>query len=120
MARKPAPESHPALSEVTWELLLSLAGGERHGYSILLDVEERTEGRLQLLPGSLYRALHRLEDQGWVEEVDDAVAADQDARRRVCRLTRRGRAVAEAEARRLAAALRAARERGLVPGAEGH
>ena len=83
------PGSRPA-GEVAWELLLSLSAGERHGYAILLDVQERTGGRLRLLPGSLYRALHRLLADGWVEVVPEAPAAREDSRRTVYRLTSLG------------------------------
>jgi DNA-binding PadR family transcriptional regulator len=110
----PAPSHLAPLSEVAWELLLSLSAGERHGYAILLDVEERTGGRLRLLPGSLYRALHRLLADGWVEVVPDAAATREDSRRTVYRLTGLGRQVATLEAARLAGSLRTARQRGLL------
>ena len=110
------PERLLPLSEVAWEVLLALASGDRHGYAILLDVERRTEGRLVLLPGTLYRALHRMREQGLVDEVADAPTAAEDPRRRVFRLTPLGRRTAMAEARRLAGGVRAARELGLLPG----
>lgn len=112
---RPAPESFLPLSEVAWEVLLSLSAEPRHGYAVLVDVERRTGGRLRLLPGSLYRTLHRLQRQGLVEEVPDAPAAEEDPRRRVFCLTAPGRRVAAAEARRLAATLEAARASGLLP-----
>lgn len=109
---EPDPESFLPLSEVAWEILLALSGEERHGYAILLEVERRTGGRLQLLPGSLYRALHRMREQRLLEEAD---AADpEDPRRRVFRLTELGRSTARAEARRLADAARAAGAAGLL------
>ncbi|MBL8113289.1 MAG: helix-turn-helix transcriptional regulator [Acidobacteria bacterium] len=109
---EPPVESLLPLTPVVLELLLSLADGERHGYAILLDVEERTGGRLRLLPGSLYRALHRLREQGLVEESD---ARATDERRQIFRLTPRGRAVAVAEARRLEDTVATARARRLLP-----
>jgi DNA-binding PadR family transcriptional regulator len=108
------PASFLPLSEVAWEILLALAGEERHGYAILLEVERRTRGRLQLLPGSLYRALHRMREQGLLEESDAPDA--EDPRRRVFRLTELGRRTASAEARRLAEAARAAGAAGLLAG----
>ena len=113
--RPPDPESLLPLSEVGWEVLLALAAEDRHGYGILLDVERRTNGRLVLLPGTLYRALHRMREQGLVDEVDDARPTAEDPRRRVFRLTALGRRVAMAEARRLASGVRAARAAGLLP-----
>lgn len=109
-----APESFLPLSEVAFEVLLALADRERHGYAVILDVEERTAGRLRLLPGSLYRALHRLREDALVEEVVDHPDASDDPRRRVHRLTPLGRRVAAAEARRLAVEVQAARVRGLL------
>jgi DNA-binding PadR family transcriptional regulator len=115
-ARRPAPaDFFLPLTEVVWEVLLALAEGERHGYAILVDVERRTGGRLDLLPGSLYRALHRLRQDRLVEEVEGREEAAGDARRRVYRLTGLGRRVAAAEARRLAGKVAEARLRGLLP-----
>ena len=109
---RPDPASFLPLSEVAWEILLALSGEARHGYAILLEVERRTGGRPQLLPGSLYRALHRMREQGLLEEGEPGDAAD--ARRRVFRLTELGRSTARAEARRLAEAAGAAGAAGLL------
>jgi DNA-binding PadR family transcriptional regulator len=110
----PRPESLLPLSEVVWEVLLALAAEDRHGYAILLDVERRTDGRLALLPGTLYRALHRLQAEGLVAEASASPPAG-DSRRRVFRLTALGRRTAMAEARRLAAGVSTARALGLLP-----
>jgi DNA-binding PadR family transcriptional regulator len=109
------PTTVSPLSEIVWEILLALAGGDQHGYAILLDVEQRTG--VALLPGSLYRALHRLEDDRWIEESAGAPAAGADARRRVFRLTELGRRAATAEAHRRADAVAVARRRGLLASA---
>jgi len=111
--RPPAPEEFLPLSEIAWEILLTLVDEDRHGYAILLEVERRTAGRLELLPGSLYRAIHRFRKQGLVEERPGARSADP--RRRVHRLTPLGRRVLAAEAARLAAKVRSARGSGLLP-----
>ena len=108
-------ETSLPLSEVAWEVLLALAGEDRHGYAILLDVERRTGGRLVLLPGTLYRALHRMREQGLVDEVPDSPSCAEDPRRRVFHLTDLGRRTAAAEARRLSSAVAAARQLGLLP-----
>ena len=113
LRRLPPDEPAAPLSEVVWEVLLALADEDRHGYAVLLEVERRTGGDLRLLPGSLYRALNRLHRDGLVEEVADRTS--DDPRRRVYRLTPRGRGVAADEARRLAAKVDAARRRGLLP-----
>src|SRR4051812_22090343 len=95
-----------------FHILLSLVGGPRHGYGIMQDVEELTSGELRIGPGTLYTAIKRLVAAGLLEEC----GADA-ARRRCYRLTRKGRGVAREETEALAALVRAARERGLLPSA---
>jgi DNA-binding PadR family transcriptional regulator len=109
MARPvPGPESFLPLTPVVFEILVSLAAADRHGYSILADVRSRTGQSLR--PGSLYRALNRLLDDGLIEELDERPdAALDDERRRYYALTPLGRQVAAAEAARLDAQVRAAR-----------
>lgn len=90
------------LRPVEFHILLALAAEERHGYGLLQEVASLTEGELQLEPGTLYRALHRMLKDGWVAESARRPAADQDdERRRYYRLTPAGRRVASAEAERL-------------------
>lgn len=80
------------------------------------DVEERTDGRVQLGPGTLYGAIRRLREQELIEEVEDVPAgADHDERRRYYQLTPEGRAAAAAEARRLQRLVRTARGKRLLP-----
>jgi DNA-binding PadR family transcriptional regulator len=119
MARKEgsgaAPESHLPLAPATFQILLALVDGERHGYGIMKEVAERTGGAVRLGPGTLYGALKRLLEGGLVDE--DGERADPelgDERRRYYRLTERGLAVARAEARRLEAMVRAARKKKLI------
>ena len=91
-----------ALRPVEFHILLALAADERHGYSILQEVADLTEGDLTIEPGTLYRALHRMLNDGWVAESARRPAADlDDERRRYYRLTPAGRRVAAAEAARL-------------------
>jgi DNA-binding PadR family transcriptional regulator len=98
------------LTAVVFEILLALAAGERHGYEIMQDVERRSDGRIVLHPGTLYRALGRLLEQGLIEELEERPAADRDdERRRYYRLSSIGRAVARAEGERLAGQVSAAR-----------
>lgn len=104
------PRSHLPLTEVAFEILLSLAGGERHGYEVMKDIERRTSGRLRLHPGTLYRTLARLMEAGLVEQsVVESGGADD--RRRPVRMTRLGARVARAEAERLAGQVTQARAR---------
>jgi DNA-binding PadR family transcriptional regulator len=104
------PRTHLPLTEVAFEILLSLADGDRHGYELMKDIERRTEGRLRLHPGTLYRALARLIDDGLVEQRSGEEAAVEE-RRRPVRMTRLGAKVARAESERLAAQVAQARER---------
>ncbi|HXT32324.1 MAG TPA: PadR family transcriptional regulator [Vicinamibacterales bacterium] len=98
------------LTPVVFEIALALATGERHGYEIMQEVERRTDGQIVLHPGTLYRALGRLLDQGLIEELDDRPGGDtDDERRRYYRLTPLGHAVARAEVERLASQVTAAR-----------
>ena len=90
------------LRPVEFHILLTLAGEERHGYAILQEVAELTGGELEIEPGTLYRALHRMLRDGWVVESTRRPAADlDDERRKYYRITPAGRRVASAEAERL-------------------
>jgi DNA-binding PadR family transcriptional regulator len=90
------------LRTVEFHVLLALAAEERHGYGILQEIAALTGGELQLEPGTLYRALHRMLADGWVVESSRRPAADlDDDRRRYYRLTPLGRRIAAAEAERL-------------------
>jgi DNA-binding PadR family transcriptional regulator len=105
-------ESFIPLTPVAFEILLALADGEQHGYSIMREVESRSGGTVTLHPGTLYRALARLLESGLIEELDERPGLDRDdERRRYYRMTDRGRAVARAEALRLESQLSAARVR---------
>ena len=89
---------HTPLSPPVFHILLALADGERHGYSIMQEIGERTGQRVKLGPGTLYGALKRMLDDGWIEELS---GDGEDERRRSYRLTAAGRKVARAEAQRL-------------------
>jgi DNA-binding PadR family transcriptional regulator len=105
------------LTPVSFEILLALAGGEQHGYAVMLDVERRTSGGISLHAGSLYRALNRLLESGLIEELEERPDKEHDdERRRYYRLTPRGLEVARGEARRLELQVEAARQRQLLPG----
>ena len=101
----PAPEMAP-LTPPVFHILLSLAGEERHGYGIMQDVAEQTDGALQLGPGTLYGCLKRMAAAGLVEESDERPDPTlDDERRRYYRMTALGRRVVRAEAKRLAGAV---------------
>lgn len=95
-------------------ILIALGEGERHGYSIMQDVAERTGGRVRMSPGTLYGSIKRMLEEGLIEELTTG-AAGADERRRFYRITKFGKRVAAAEAERMAALLTQARQSGLVP-----
>jgi DNA-binding PadR family transcriptional regulator len=107
--RTDAVRAQLPLTPVAFEILLSLAGQDRHGYHIMHAVEQRTDGRITLHPGTLYRAIARLLDEQLIEELDERPDPSGDERRRYYRLTAFGRDVAEAEAERLESQVQAAR-----------
>lgn len=112
----PTPESFLPLPRDTFHILVSLADRDRHGYSVMKDVLERTDGALSLSPSSLYASIRRLLNKDLIEELDERPdPAQDDERRRYYRLTSLGRAVASAEARRLERLLADARASGLLP-----
>jgi DNA-binding PadR family transcriptional regulator len=109
------PQSHAPLRPVEFQILLVLAEGEAHGYSIIRETEARTGGRMRLEPGTLYRAMQRLTQQGLIRESDRRPAPDlDDQRRRYFALTAAGREAAAAEARRMARLVEAARAADLL------
>ena len=104
------------LPAATFHILMSLAEEERHGYAIIKDVEASTDGELRLSPGTLYRSIQRMLEDGLIVESNRRPArALDDERRRYYRLTPLGVAAARAELRRLAQLVRLGRERGLKP-----
>ena len=115
MARDHADDLLP-LPEATFHILVALADQERHGYAIMQDVTERTDGKVRLSAGTLYSAVRRMLEQGLIEELRESPdPASADERRRYYGITALGRAVALAEARRVTELLSQARAAGLIP-----
>jgi DNA-binding PadR family transcriptional regulator len=111
------PDDHLPLPVATFHILVAVADQDRHGYAIMQDVATRTNGALKLSPGTLYGSIRRMLDEGLIVELSDRQRPDEDdERRRYYRITAFGRAVAQAEAARLATLLRQAKAAGLVPG----
>jgi DNA-binding PadR family transcriptional regulator len=105
-----------ALSSQVFHILLALADRNRHGYGIMQEVEERTNGEVRLGPGTLYGAIKRLLADGLIEELE---GGDDDERRRLYRLTPGGRRAVRAEAGRLEQLVSAARAKRVVPSRRG-
>jgi DNA-binding PadR family transcriptional regulator len=90
------------LTPIVFHVLLALADGDRHGYGIIREVDQRTDGLIVLRTGTLYTVLKRMLELDLVEESSRRPAPEEDdERRRYYRLTANGKAVTEAEARRL-------------------
>lgn len=117
-------DSRLPLTETTLLILMSLAPGQKHGYAILKDVGALSQGRVVFSTGTLYGALKRLLDQGWIERVDDEAARDGAGEtgrpRKAYRLARLGRRILDAEAIRLQTLVQTARLHlaGPFPGGE--
>jgi DNA-binding PadR family transcriptional regulator len=99
------------LRPVEFHVLLSLASGERHGYGIIQDIQARDDSAVPDV-GTMYRALARMVESGLIGAVRSTDPGDE--RRNVYRITDRGLRAAKAEARRLHALTRAARNSGLL------
>jgi DNA-binding PadR family transcriptional regulator len=103
------------LTPAVFHILLALADGERHGYGIMQEVEVRTGNKVRLGPGTLYGSIKRMLADQLIEESDERPdPMIDDERRRYYRLTRFGRLVAMAEARRLENLVGAARAKKLL------
>ncbi len=101
------------LPSAAFHIMLSLADEDLHGYAIMRCVEEQTEGRMRLGPGTLYSSIQVLLEEGYIEEVERTAEPE---RRRYYHLTPRGRKLAQAEASRLADLLRFARAKKILRG----
>jgi DNA-binding PadR family transcriptional regulator len=106
------PHRFLPLSPHQFHILLALTDGERHGYGVIQEVEQRTGGELRLGTGTLYTAIARLVELGLIAD-----SGREDDRRRYYRLQPIGRAVLRAETRRLEALVNHAHARGIRPSA---
>jgi DNA-binding PadR family transcriptional regulator len=110
MSHQPGP-----LTPQAFQILLSLVGGaDLHGYGIIQDVARRTDGEVSLTASTLYAAIKRMVDAGFIVEVD-GTGESGGAPRRCYRITRTGRQVAQQEAERLARMVAMARDKRLLP-----
>jgi len=109
-------DSFLPLPTAVFHILVALADSDRHGYSIMQDVDARTGGKVRLSAGTLYSAIRRMLEQDLIEELRDSPDPESaDERRRYYRLTRLGRDVAVAEAKRFSELLEQARATKLIP-----
>ncbi|HEX9580202.1 MAG TPA: PadR family transcriptional regulator [Gemmatimonadales bacterium] len=103
------------ITPLTYQILLTLASADAHGYGIIKEIEEQTGASSAPTTGALYLALQRMENEGLIEESLRRPGPEDDQRRRYYRLTRRGRATAREESARLAALVAVARRKNLLP-----
>ena len=89
------------LTEATFFILLSLSPSPKHGYAIMKEVKMLSKGRIVFSTGTLYGALRRLLEQGWIRRVSDPEPNPTDRERKAYALTERGRKVLDAEIERL-------------------
>jgi len=106
----------PTLTPAAFHIMLVLAGGENHGYALMREVANHTEGKMRLGPGSLYGTIKRMLEDGWIEESDERPDPElDDERRRYYRLTGIGQKLVQAEAERLEQLVNIARGKKLLP-----
>src|SRR5262245_38932890 len=96
LRRRPA-EQHLPLSVPVFQILLALADQDLHGYAIIQDIRERTEGEVELTASTLYAAIKRLLDGRLIDELATRPHTDDDPRRRYYRITALGLDVARLE-----------------------
>lgn len=114
---RPRTDRSGAPSRAVLSILFALGDRALHGYGIMKEVEERTDGQVSLLPTSLYATLKRMTLDGLIEEVaEDAPDAGPGKARRTYRITVEGRALAASEAERMSALLALARANRLASG----
>ena len=98
------------LREATFFILLSLATAPRHGYAIMKDAARLSDGRVTLSTGTLYGAIKRLLETGWIRRVDNRDAEENGRSKKEYELTELGRRIFEAEVARLESIVTMARE----------
>ena len=108
------PEQLLPLTPLSLHILLALAAGENHGYGLMKEVRERTNGAINPATGTVYLALQRLEDEGLVGDGGLGTPGDGGVPRRSWAITAFGRRVAAAEARRLVGLVEMALDRDLL------
>jgi DNA-binding PadR family transcriptional regulator len=114
---KMSPEDMLPLTPAVFHILLALADGEKHGYAIMQEVDEVSEGTVNMGPGTLYGSIKRMLKVGLIEETDERPDPELDQQqRRYYQLTNFGERVLKAESFRLEAVVRAVRNKKILGG----
>jgi DNA-binding PadR family transcriptional regulator len=95
------PKTFLPLTETSLLILLSLATKPKHGYAILKDIELLTNDRVKMATGTLYSAIRRMLEDGWIERLEDDATKDTGRIRKLYRLSRHGQRILEAELLRM-------------------
>lgn len=119
MTDRPQPGDLLPLTHLSYHVLLAIADRPLHGYGIIKEVEDRTDGAMEVEAGTLYAALKRMDDEGLLEDAPPPPGDPGDSRRRYYRMTGFGREVLEAESERLRRLLEVARDKRVLPASEG-
>jgi DNA-binding PadR family transcriptional regulator len=113
--KKDNPKQNRPLTPHTFHILMALVRGDKHGYGIILDIEESTGGNIRLGPGTLYGSIKRMLAAGWIAEIEERPDPTlDDERRRYYRLTDLGHRIAMSEAERLEGLVHLARDARLL------
>lgn len=117
MTASKSPTAYLPLSVPVFQILVSLADRDLHGYALIRDIRARTDGEVELTASTLYGAVHRMLKEALIREVDcpSPPNEDDDPRRRYYRLTELGRDVVREESARLERMLQQARAKQLAP-----
>ena len=107
--------SDESVPPAEFRILLALVDGPKHGHAIRLDIRDRTDGRVDLGPGTLYGAIKRLARRKWIAETDAPAGLEGDGRRRFYELTDLGHDAARTELSRLAELMDIAAAKSLRP-----
>jgi DNA-binding PadR family transcriptional regulator len=111
MTSSSEPHDLLPLTETTFYLLLSMESQPRHGYAILKDVQTLSAGRIVLSTGTLYGAIKRLVELGWIERFENPEVVENGRPRKEYQLTQLGRRIFQAEFARLQNLVTAAQRR---------
>jgi DNA-binding PadR family transcriptional regulator len=94
-------QSNLPLTEATYFILLSLSPAPKHGYGIMKDVQDLSDGRVNFSTGTLYGAIKRLLEQEWIHRVEETISDNNGQLRKAYALTELGRRILQAEVDRL-------------------
>lgn len=108
-------KEHSQLPKVAFSILLAVSLRPRHGYEIMQQVAEDSQGRIKLGPGALYTSIRQLHEQGLIDELEE-----NDQRRRYYRLSEKGSRALQAELAYFEAAIKLARDRHVGTGKVRH